>query len=42
MREYGDFTSLSENIEGKMKTVVSKIDDFGGFCKACHREVRAY
>jgi len=27
MREYGDFTSLSENIEEKIKTVVSKIKE---------------
>ena len=27
MREYGDFTSLSENVEGKIKTVVSKIKE---------------
>ena len=27
MREYGDFTSLSENIEGKIKTVVNKIKE---------------
>ena len=27
MREYGDFTSLSENIEGKIKTIVSKIKE---------------
>ena len=27
MREYGDFTSLSENVEGKIKTIVIKIKE---------------